>query len=168
MIPERRDASGIRRNTRSHRMSSSLNSSQLLAMSPSPAMDRRNRILIADDYSVVRERVRSTLERHSRFEVCGKAEDGYEAIREAHRLKPDVVDSNVSVPVLKRVARSKRVCPTERPSYYLRAWVSVSWRKPKGLALGHRRAQKDKLRPSLHAPPGSVIASRQTCRRSTE
>jgi DNA-binding NarL/FixJ family response regulator len=71
-----------------------------LAMSPSPAMDRRVRILIADDHTVIRETVRSTLERYPRFEVCGEAEDGFKAIQEAHRLKPDVVVLNVSMPVL--------------------------------------------------------------------
>jgi DNA-binding NarL/FixJ family response regulator len=40
------------------------------------------------------------LEEHPRFEVCGEAEDGAEAIEEAQRLKPDVVVLNVSMPVL--------------------------------------------------------------------
>jgi len=63
-------------------------------------IDRRVRILIADDYPAIRESVRSTLEEHPRFEVCGEAEDGAEAIEEAQRLKPDVVVLNVSMPVL--------------------------------------------------------------------
>jgi DNA-binding NarL/FixJ family response regulator len=64
------------------------------------AMDRRVRILIADDHPIIRKTVRSTLERHPRFEVCGEAEDGLKAIEEAHKLKPDVVVLNVSMPVL--------------------------------------------------------------------
>jgi DNA-binding NarL/FixJ family response regulator len=40
------------------------------------------------------------LEAHPRFEVCGEAEDGAQAIKEATRLKPDVVVLNVSMPVL--------------------------------------------------------------------
>jgi DNA-binding NarL/FixJ family response regulator len=44
--------------------------------------------------------VRSTLEQHPRSEVAGEAEDGSDAIEEAHRLKPDVVVLNVSMPVL--------------------------------------------------------------------
>lgn len=63
-------------------------------------IDRRVRILIADDYPAIRERVRVTLEEHSRFEVCGEVEDGAEAIEQAKRLKPDVVVLNVSMPVL--------------------------------------------------------------------
>jgi len=32
--------------------------------------------------------------------VCGEAEDGFKAIEEAHKLKPDVVVLNISMPVL--------------------------------------------------------------------
>jgi len=63
-------------------------------------VDRRVRILIADDYPAIRKSVRYTLEEYPRFEVCGEAEDGAEAIEKAHRLKPDVVILNVSMPVL--------------------------------------------------------------------
>ena len=62
--------------------------------------DERFRILIADDHPVVRKQVRSILEGHLRFEVCGEAQDGAEAIEEAQRLKPDVVVLNVEMPVL--------------------------------------------------------------------
>jgi len=44
--------------------------------------------------------VRSTLEEHPRFEVCGEAEDGAKTIEEAARLKPDVVVLNITMPVL--------------------------------------------------------------------
>lgn len=62
--------------------------------------DRRLRILIADDHPVVRKQVRSILERHPHFEVCGEAPDGAKAIEEAQRLKPDVVVLNVEMPAL--------------------------------------------------------------------
>jgi DNA-binding NarL/FixJ family response regulator len=63
-------------------------------------LDQRLRVLIADDHPVVRRQVRSILERHPRFEVCGEAQDGAKAIEEAQRLKPDVVVLNVEMPVL--------------------------------------------------------------------
>jgi two-component system response regulator NreC len=63
-------------------------------------IDRRVRILIADDHPVIRKRVRFALEGHSRFEVCAEAEDGAKAIEEAQRLKPDVVVLNVTMPVV--------------------------------------------------------------------
>src|ERR1700719_3095478 len=61
---------------------------------------RRVRILIADDHPVIRKVVRSTLQRHPRFRVCGEAVDGAKAIEKAKRFKPDVVVLNVSMPVL--------------------------------------------------------------------
>jgi two-component system, NarL family, response regulator NreC len=73
-------------------------------MSPSASQrkpfDRRLRILIADDYTIIRKHVRSILEEYPRFEICGEAEDGAEAIEQAQRLKPDVVVLNVSMPIV--------------------------------------------------------------------
>jgi DNA-binding NarL/FixJ family response regulator len=63
-------------------------------------MDRRLRILIADDHSVIRKKVRSILEDHASFEVCGEAINGALAIKEAQRLKPDVVVLNIVMPIL--------------------------------------------------------------------
>ena len=63
-------------------------------------IDRRVRVLIADDHQVIRMSVRSTLERHPHFEVCGEAHDGAGAIVEAEKLKPDVIVLDVSMPVL--------------------------------------------------------------------
>src|ERR1700722_10740128 len=67
----------------------------------------RIRILIADDHPIVRRMVRSTLEQYSRFEVCGEAFDGAEAIEEAKRLKPDVVVMNVTMPVLNGIEAAR-------------------------------------------------------------
>ena len=61
---------------------------------------RRVRVLIADDHSVIRRMVRSTLESHPHFEVCGEAEDGVQAIKAAEELKPDVVVLNITMPVM--------------------------------------------------------------------
>jgi DNA-binding NarL/FixJ family response regulator len=63
-------------------------------------LGRRVRVLIADDHPVIRRMVRSTLQVHPEFEVCGEAEDGAQAIEEAKKLKPDVVVLNVTMPVL--------------------------------------------------------------------
>jgi DNA-binding NarL/FixJ family response regulator len=68
--------------------------------SQSKPSNQRLRILIADDHPVIRKQVRSILESHARFDVCGEAYDGAQAIEEAQRLRPDVVILNVSMPVL--------------------------------------------------------------------
>jgi two-component system, NarL family, response regulator NreC len=63
-------------------------------------LGRKVRVLIADDYPQIRKIVRSTLQVHPHFDVCGEAADGAEAIHEAKKLKPDVVVLNITMPVL--------------------------------------------------------------------
>jgi DNA-binding NarL/FixJ family response regulator len=65
-----------------------------------PVRNARIRVVIADDHSLVRNMVRSTLEQHPHFEVCGEAKDGAEAIEEVKRVRPDVVVLNVTMPVV--------------------------------------------------------------------
>ena len=63
-------------------------------------MDRRVRVLIADDHPVIRRMVRSVLQVHPNFEVCGEAMDGAQAVEEAKKVKPDVLVLNVTMPVM--------------------------------------------------------------------
>jgi DNA-binding NarL/FixJ family response regulator len=63
-------------------------------------MNRKTRILIADDYEGIRKTVKSMLERNPGFEVCGEAADGAQAIEQADKLKPDVVVLNITMPVV--------------------------------------------------------------------
>jgi DNA-binding NarL/FixJ family response regulator len=72
-------------------------------------IDRRIRILIADDHPIIRRMVRSTLEQHPRFEVCGEAFDGAKAIEAAQRLKPDVVVLNITMPVLNGLEAAREI-----------------------------------------------------------
>jgi DNA-binding NarL/FixJ family response regulator len=69
-------------------------------MVPVPLTERRIRVLLADDHPIVRRMVRTTLQEHSRFEVCGEAEDGAQAVEQAKQIKPDVVVLNVTMPRL--------------------------------------------------------------------
>jgi DNA-binding NarL/FixJ family response regulator len=64
------------------------------------AVAKKVRILIADDHPAIRKSVRSLLEDHPLFEVCGEAIDGKNAIKQAEELKPDVVVLNVKMPGL--------------------------------------------------------------------
>jgi DNA-binding NarL/FixJ family response regulator len=64
------------------------------------AIDRTLRILIVDDQDLIRKKVRSILEAHANFEVCGESINGAIAIKDAQKLKPDVVVLNIVMPVL--------------------------------------------------------------------
>lgn len=79
------------------------------AQSPSKAAVRPLRILVADDHPIVRKTVRSILEQHPRFEVCGEVGDGSSAVEEAVRSKPDVVVLNVEMPVLNGIEAAREI-----------------------------------------------------------
>lgn len=56
------------------------------------------RLLLADDEAMVRRGLRLVLETEDDLQVVGEASDGYEAIEEARRLRPDVVLMDVRMP----------------------------------------------------------------------
>ena len=56
------------------------------------------RILVADDHSAVRKGLRSLLTAKYGTEVVGAAENGNEAIRIAHEVKPDVILMDLVMP----------------------------------------------------------------------
>jgi DNA-binding NarL/FixJ family response regulator len=67
---------------------------------PNPLSDTRIRVVIADDHDIIRGMVRSTLQHHPNFEICGEAENGVEAVEAVKRLRPDVVVLNVTMPLM--------------------------------------------------------------------
>ena len=61
-------------------------------------MQRRIRIVIAEDHTILREGLRMLLSSNPDFEVVGEAQDGLEAIRLVEYLKPDLVLMDLSMP----------------------------------------------------------------------
>jgi DNA-binding NarL/FixJ family response regulator len=56
------------------------------------------RILIADDHEIFRRGLRSLLESHPEWEVCGEAVDGQDAVDRVKELQPDVIVLDVGMP----------------------------------------------------------------------
>lgn len=56
------------------------------------------RILIADDHEIVRSGLSLVLGYQSDFTIVGQASDGEEAVREARRLRPDLVIIDLMMP----------------------------------------------------------------------
>src|SRR3972149_720926 len=67
------------------------------------------RILLADDHGVVRQGLRSLLEKEADFEVVGEAADGREVVVMAKELSPDVVVMDVAMPGLNGVEAARHI-----------------------------------------------------------
>jgi two-component system, NarL family, response regulator NreC len=60
----------------------------------------RARILLVDDFEVVRRGLKNLLARNGHWEVCGEAENGWMAIEKVAELSPDLVLLDVTMPVM--------------------------------------------------------------------
>ena len=67
------------------------------------------RILVVDDHAVVRRGVRSLLESHEDWEVCGEATTGRDAVAQSLRLRPDVVVMDLSLPELNGLDATRQI-----------------------------------------------------------
>jgi DNA-binding NarL/FixJ family response regulator len=62
---------------------------------------------LADDHRIVLEGLKSLLE--TDFEIVGMVEDGHMLIKEALRLKPDVIISDISMPLLNGIDALRQI-----------------------------------------------------------
>jgi DNA-binding NarL/FixJ family response regulator len=67
------------------------------------------RILIADDHEIVRRGVRALLEKKTKWEVCGEAKDGVEAVQLAKGLQPDAVILDIAMPKLSGLQAARQI-----------------------------------------------------------
>ena len=69
----------------------------------------KTRILIVDDMAQVRQGLRTILELTNDFEIVGEACNGLEAIRAVEKLRPDVVLTDLEMPVLGGLEATRRI-----------------------------------------------------------
>jgi DNA-binding NarL/FixJ family response regulator len=67
-------------------------------------------VLVVDDHPVVRSGIRALLSSLDGIEVCGEADSGESALREAHLLKPDVVIMDVQMRGGDGIEATRRIC----------------------------------------------------------
>ena len=67
------------------------------------------KILLADDHAIIRQGLRSLLEKQPDMEVMGESEDGREAIELVHKLQPDVVVLDVTMPNLNGIEAARQI-----------------------------------------------------------
>src|SRR5579862_5053120 len=71
-------------------------------------------ILIVDDHAFMRRTLRTLIESHRGWRVCGEAADGVEAIQKAKELRPDIVLMDISMPRMDGI-QATRVIRNEIP-----------------------------------------------------
>jgi DNA-binding NarL/FixJ family response regulator len=67
------------------------------------------KVLVVDDHTIVRDGIVALLALAGDIEVVGEATNGYEALDQVKKLKPDVVLMDVSMPVLGGLEATRRI-----------------------------------------------------------
>ena len=72
-------------------------------------MTKKIRLLLADDHPLIREGFRSLLNKNDRFEIVAIAENGKELIELAGKELPDIILSDISMPVMSGMDAIERI-----------------------------------------------------------
>ena len=73
------------------------------------------RVLLVDDFELVRDGLRMVLDPAPDLEVVGEAGDGLAAVAEAERLRPDVVLTDVRMPAVDGLEATRRMVALDGP-----------------------------------------------------
>ena len=65
--------------------------------------------LIADDHRIMREGLRSLLEKSGNFECIAEADDGYQAVKLAMERRPDIVIMDIAMPNLNGIEATRQI-----------------------------------------------------------
>jgi len=67
------------------------------------------RILIADDSELVRRAIVALISRETRWEVCGQAANGEQALEKARELRPSVILLDINMPDISGLEVARRL-----------------------------------------------------------
>jgi two-component system response regulator NreC len=77
-------------------------------------MKEKQRIVIAEDHTILREGLRALISSNPDFDIVGEAEDGRDAIRCVEKLTPDLILLDLSMPRMngmEAIKEIKKQCP---------------------------------------------------------
>lgn len=72
-------------------------------------MKGKIRILLADDHALLRQGTAELLQHEPDIEIAGQAENGQEAVRMAHELRPDIILMDVRMPGLSGIEATRQI-----------------------------------------------------------
>ena len=72
----------------------------------------KTRILLADDHKIMRDGLRSLLEKQDDMEVVAEADNGRKAVQLAQEKKPDLVIMDISMPELNGIEATRQIVST--------------------------------------------------------
>ncbi len=94
------------------------------------------KILLADDYKVIREGLRNLIESLENMEVIGEAEDGHSVVSMARELVPDIVIMDIAMPGLNGI-KAARLISSNIPSVKI---IALSMHRERQFVLEMFRA----------------------------
>jgi RNA polymerase sigma factor (sigma-70 family) len=71
---------------------------------------QRIKLLLVDDHPIVLEGIKSHLSKQPEFEVLGEAANGADAVRQAKKLKPDIILMDISMPKMNGLEAMAALC----------------------------------------------------------
>ena len=77
-------------------------------------MERKRRVFVAEDHTILREGLKSILASHPDLELIGEGSDGMEAIQGVDKYKPDLILLDLSMPRvsgLESIKEIKKISP---------------------------------------------------------
>ena len=94
------------------------------------------KVLLADDHKIIRDGLRSLIERHPEMEVVGEADNGRTTIQLARELEPDVVIMDISMPDLNGIDATHQIV-TDVPGIKV---IALSMHSDKRFVVGMFKA----------------------------
>src|SRR5438309_463553 len=85
------------------------------------------RVLVVDDYDLVREGLRSMLEAQPGWIVCGEATSGGDAVRSAQELRPDVIVIDIHMPGMDGLQATREILAINSQIEILILTIDESW-----------------------------------------
>ncbi len=91
------------------------------------------RVLLADDHKILRQGLRTLLEREKDIDVVGEADNGRSSVKLAAELAPDVVIMDVAMPDLNGIDATRRITEAEPKARVLALSMHSDGRYVKGM-----------------------------------